>query len=50
MVVARALSDTNLADRLRDAATEASLALGGWKSEKGKSSFRRRRPESRLSE
>lgn len=30
MVVARALSDTRLADRLRDAATEASLELGGW--------------------
>jgi TetR/AcrR family transcriptional repressor of nem operon len=37
MVVARALSDTSLADRLRDAAAEASLALGGWKSESGKS-------------
>jgi hypothetical protein len=35
MVVARALSDTKLADRLRDAATEASLQLGGWKSENG---------------
>jgi AcrR family transcriptional regulator len=42
MVVARALSDTSLADRLRDAAAEASLALGGWKSENGKSSSRRR--------
>ena len=41
MVVARALSDTSLADRLRDAAAEASLALGGWKSESGKSSSRR---------
>jgi TetR/AcrR family transcriptional regulator, transcriptional repressor for nem operon len=37
MVVARALSDTSLADRLREAAAEASLALGGWKSESGKS-------------
>ena len=42
MVVARALSDTSLADRLRDAAAEVSLALGGWKSESGKSSSRRR--------
>jgi TetR/AcrR family transcriptional repressor of nem operon len=41
MVVARALSDTRLADRLRDAAAEASLALGGWKSEKGQSLSRR---------
>src|SRR3984885_10461569 len=41
MVVARALSDTSLADRLRDAAAEVSLALGGWKSESGKSSSRR---------
>ena len=32
MVVARALSDTSLADRLREAAAGASLALGGWKS------------------
>jgi len=31
MVVSRALSDTKLADRLRDAATKASLQLGGWK-------------------
>jgi TetR/AcrR family transcriptional repressor of nem operon len=46
MLVARALSDTSLADRLRDAAAEASLALGGWKSESGKSSGRRR-PKSR---
>ncbi len=38
MVVARALSDTGLADRLRDAAAEASLALGGWQSENAKSS------------
>jgi AcrR family transcriptional regulator len=43
MVVARALSDASLADRLRDAAVQASFALGGWKSEKGKSSGRRRR-------
>lgn len=42
MVVARALSDTSLADRLRDAAAEASMALGGWKPENGKSSSRRR--------
>lgn len=42
MVLARALSDTTLADRLRDAAAEASLALGGWKSETSKSSTRRR--------
>ena len=42
MVVARALSDTSLADRLRDAAAEASMALGGWNSENGKSSSRRR--------
>jgi TetR/AcrR family transcriptional regulator, transcriptional repressor for nem operon len=42
MVLARALSDTSLADRLRDAAAEASLALGGWKSEDSKSSRRRR--------
>jgi AcrR family transcriptional regulator len=47
MVVARALSDTSLADRLRDAATEASLELGGWKSENGESSSRRGRPTSR---
>jgi len=38
MVVARALSDTSLADRLRDAATNASFRLGGWKSENGRSS------------
>jgi AcrR family transcriptional regulator len=43
MVLARALSDTTLADRLRDAAAEASLALGGWKSENSKSSSRRSR-------
>lgn len=43
MVLARALSDTTLADRLRDAAAEASLALGGWESENSKSSSRRRR-------
>jgi TetR/AcrR family transcriptional repressor of nem operon len=43
MVVARALSDTSLADRLRDAATEAALQLGGWKSEKGRSLSRRPR-------
>ncbi len=42
MVLARALSDTALADRLRDAAAEASLALGGWKPEKSQSSSRRR--------
>ena len=40
MVLARALSDTSLADRLREAAIEASLALGGWKSENSKSSIR----------
>jgi TetR/AcrR family transcriptional repressor of nem operon len=43
MVVARALSDASLADRLRDAAVQASFALGGWKSENGKSPGRRRR-------
>jgi AcrR family transcriptional regulator len=32
MVVARALSDTRLADRLREAATKASFRLGGWRS------------------
>jgi TetR/AcrR family transcriptional repressor of nem operon len=42
MVLARALSDTTLADRLRDAAAEASLTLGGWKSGNSKSSSRRR--------
>ena len=42
MVVARALSDTTLADRLRDAAAEASFALGGWKPENSQSSSRRR--------
>jgi TetR/AcrR family transcriptional regulator, transcriptional repressor for nem operon len=42
MVLARALSDTTLADRLRDAAAEASLALGGWKSENSQSSSGRR--------
>jgi hypothetical protein len=42
MVVARALSDMSLADRLHDAAAEASLELGGWKSENSKSSSRRR--------
>jgi AcrR family transcriptional regulator len=42
MVVARALSDASLADRLRDAAVEASLALGGWISENGKSASHRR--------
>ncbi len=47
MVVARALSDTRLADRLRDAAAEASMALGGWKPEKSKSSIRRR-PKARI--
>jgi TetR/AcrR family transcriptional repressor of nem operon len=41
MVVARALSDTDLADRLRDAAAAASLALGGWESKNGKSPSRR---------
>jgi TetR/AcrR family transcriptional regulator, transcriptional repressor for nem operon len=40
MVVARALSDARLADRLRDAATEASLRLGGWKSENDRASSR----------
>jgi AcrR family transcriptional regulator len=30
MVVARALSDTGLADQLREAAAKASLQLGGW--------------------
>jgi TetR/AcrR family transcriptional repressor of nem operon len=34
MVVARALSDARLADRLREAATEVSLRLGGWNLEK----------------
>ena len=42
MVVARALSDARLADRLRDAAAEASLALGGWESPKKKSPGGRR--------
>lgn len=42
MVLARALSDTTLADRLRAAAAEASLALGGWKSGNSKSTSRRR--------
>ncbi|HLJ49553.1 MAG TPA: TetR/AcrR family transcriptional regulator [Bryobacteraceae bacterium] len=42
MVVARALTDTSLADRLRDAAVEVSLALGGWKSKNDKPSSRRR--------
>jgi AcrR family transcriptional regulator len=41
MVLARALSDTTLADRLRDAAAEASLSLGGWKSDNSKPSSRR---------
>src|SRR5580658_8766866 len=34
MVVARALSDARLADRLREAATAVSLRLGGWNLEK----------------
>jgi TetR/AcrR family transcriptional repressor of nem operon len=42
MVLARALSDTTLADRLRDVAAEVSLALGGWKSENSQSSSRHR--------
>jgi TetR/AcrR family transcriptional repressor of nem operon len=33
MVVARSLSDTTFADRLREAATAASLRLGGWNNE-----------------
>jgi len=33
MVVARSLSDDAFADRLRKAATQAALQLGGWKSE-----------------
>jgi TetR/AcrR family transcriptional repressor of nem operon len=47
MVVARALSDARLADRLRDAATEASLQLGGWNTKKGQSFSRDPRSESR---
>jgi len=43
MVVARALSDKGLADRLRNAAAEVSLTLGGWKSENNESSSRHRR-------
>ncbi len=43
MVVARALSDTRLADRLRDAATEASFQLGGWNSKSVRSLNRRPR-------
>jgi TetR/AcrR family transcriptional repressor of nem operon len=31
MVIARSLHDTTLGDRLRDAAAEAALSLGGWK-------------------
>jgi TetR/AcrR family transcriptional repressor of nem operon len=31
MVVARSLDDTRFGDRLREAATQAALALGGWK-------------------
>jgi TetR/AcrR family transcriptional repressor of nem operon len=46
MVVARALNDTELADRLRDAATKASFRLGGWKSGNGRSS--RGRPRSKI--
>lgn len=46
MVVARALSDTSLADRLRKAAAGAALALGGWESKDRKSSSRRQ-PKSR---
>jgi AcrR family transcriptional regulator len=41
MVLARALSDATLADRLRDAAAEVSLSLGGWKSENSKPPSRR---------
>jgi len=31
MVVARSLNDSRFSDRLRDAATQAALVLGGWK-------------------
>ena len=48
-VVARALHDTKLADRLRDSAAKASFRLGGWETEKGRSTRPRPRPRSRPS-
>ena len=37
MVVARSMNDRNLADRLREAATNVALELGGWTEPKAKS-------------
>jgi TetR/AcrR family transcriptional repressor of nem operon len=46
MVVARSVNDRGLADRLRDAANDVALELGGWKA--GKESRKaRRRPKSK---
>jgi len=44
MVVARALNDVRYADRLREAAIQASFRLGGWKSGKSRPSGRRSLP------
>jgi TetR/AcrR family transcriptional regulator, transcriptional repressor for nem operon len=49
MVVARALNDARLADRLRDAAAKASFRLGGWKTENGRPSRRRPRSKGKVS-
>lgn len=42
MVVARSLNDPDLADRLRDAAANAALKLGGWKSQPEQANVTRR--------
>jgi AcrR family transcriptional regulator len=41
MVLARSLKDRKFVDRLRDAATQAALALGGWTKERKASRSRR---------
>lgn len=43
MVVARSLNDRHYGDRLRDAATQAALALGGWDAKSGAKLTRRAR-------
>ena len=41
MVVARALNDTSFSDRLREAAADAALVMGGWKAAARRSSTKR---------